>query len=67
MPRRARWQKGWVDEPGNEAPPLKHLKHNIGEMLNKALAVLAADKNLQAAITRMTDEIEEWWQTAQAA
>jgi type I restriction enzyme M protein len=40
VPKRARWNEGWVDENGNEVPPLKHLKHNIGEMLNKALAAI---------------------------
>jgi type I restriction enzyme M protein len=38
VPKRARWHEGWVDENGQEVPPLKHLKNNIGEMLNKALA-----------------------------
>jgi type I restriction enzyme M protein len=40
VPRRARWNEGWVDEHGQEVPPLKHLKQNIGEMLNKALAAI---------------------------
>lgn len=40
IPKRARWNECWVDEDGKERPPLKHLKHNIGEMLNKALAAI---------------------------
>lgn len=40
VPNRARWNEGWVDENGQEVPPLKHLKQNIGEMLNKALAAI---------------------------
>lgn len=40
VPMRARWNEGWVDEHDNEVPPLKHLKQNIGEMLNKALAAI---------------------------
>lgn len=40
VPNRARWNEDWVDENGQEVPPLKHLKQNIGEMLNKALAAI---------------------------
>lgn len=46
VPPRARWNDNWIkvnDDPsdgypkGAEVPALKHLKHNIGSMLNKAL------------------------------
>lgn len=37
VPKRARWNEGFVDENGNEHPPLKHIQNNIGQMLNKAL------------------------------
>lgn len=38
VPVRARWNNPWLDEePGQEVPPLKNLKHDIGVMLNKAL------------------------------
>jgi type I restriction enzyme M protein len=40
MPARARWHEGWIDDNGEEVPPLKHLKHDIGAMLNKALAAI---------------------------
>jgi type I restriction enzyme M protein len=40
VPRRARWHESWIDEEGNEVPPLKHLKHDIGNMLNKAIAAI---------------------------
>ena len=40
VPVRARWNEGWVDENGKQVPPIKHLKENIGEMLNKALAAI---------------------------
>ncbi|MDO8608665.1 MAG: type I restriction-modification system subunit M [Phaeospirillum sp.] len=40
VPQRARWHEGWVDEEGNEVPPLKHLKYDIGNMLNKAIAAI---------------------------
>jgi type I restriction enzyme M protein len=40
VPPRARWNTPWIDEKGAEVPPLKHLKHDIGAMLNKALAAI---------------------------
>jgi len=46
VPKRARWHEGWIDENGNEVPPLKHLKSNIGEMLNKALAAIEDENEL---------------------
>ena len=38
VPLRARWHEPWLDKEGNQVPPLKHLKQDIGNMLNKALA-----------------------------
>ena len=40
VPVRARWHESWKDENGDEVPPLKDLKSNIGEMLNKAIAAI---------------------------
>ena len=37
VPKRARWHEGFIDENGNQQPPIKHLQSNIGQMLNKAL------------------------------
>ncbi len=37
VPPRARWNEGFTDENGHSQPPIKHLQHNIGQMLNKAL------------------------------
>nr|WP_054549550.1 class I SAM-dependent DNA methyltransferase [Lysinibacillus sphaericus] len=37
VPKRARWNEGFVDDNGYEQPPIKHLQNNIGQMLNKAL------------------------------
>ncbi|AEP87288.1 type I restriction-modification system subunit M [Bacillus spizizenii] len=37
VPKRARWNEGFIDENGIEQPPIKHLQNNIGQMLNKAL------------------------------
>ena len=40
VPRRARWHEAWTDENGDVVPALKDLKHDIGNMLNKALAAV---------------------------
>lgn len=37
VPKRARWNKEFIDTNGKLQPAIKHLKHNIGQMLNKAL------------------------------
>ncbi len=37
VPIRARWNESFIDENGNQQPPIKHLQNNIGQMLNKAL------------------------------
>lgn len=37
VPPRARWNDNWIDENGNEQPPLKDIKTNVGTTLNKAL------------------------------
>lgn len=37
VPKRARWNEGFIDENGHPQPPIKYLKANIGQMLNKAL------------------------------
>lgn len=40
VPPRARWNEGFTDENGVAQPAIKHLKNNVGDMLNKALAAL---------------------------
>ena len=40
VPVRARWHESWTDENGDEVPALKDLKHDIGNMLNKAIAAV---------------------------
>ena len=40
VPVRARWNETWLDENGDTVPALKDLKHDIGAMLNKAIAAL---------------------------
>lgn len=37
VPKRARWNESFIDENGQQQPPIKHLQTNIGQMLNKAL------------------------------
>lgn len=40
VPVRARWHESWTDENGEVVPALKDLKHDIGSMLNKAIAAV---------------------------
>jgi type I restriction enzyme M protein len=40
VPPRARWNKPWVDDDGDNRPALKHIKVNVGSLLNKALEEL---------------------------
>jgi len=40
VPVRARWNASWLDAEGQEVPALKDLKHDIGNMLNKAIAAV---------------------------
>ena len=40
VPVRARWHETWTDENGERVPALKDLKHDIGNMLNKAIAAV---------------------------
>jgi type I restriction enzyme M protein len=48
VPPRARWNTPWVDpETGTRHPALKHIKDNVGSMLNKALEALE-DANADA-------------------
>lgn len=48
VPPRARWNTPWTDpETGTRHPALKHIKENVGSMLNKALEALE-DANADA-------------------
>ena len=40
VPPRARWNEEWTDGNGERVPALKDLKHDIGSMLNKAIAAV---------------------------
>lgn len=52
VPPRARWHQGWTDEEGNEIPPLKHLKADIGSMLNKAIAAVEEENDALAGVLK---------------
>lgn len=40
VPPRARWNEAWTDDSGKTQPALKHIKENVGSVLNKALEKL---------------------------
>jgi type I restriction enzyme M protein len=40
VPPRSRWNDPWIDAAGNQQSALKHIKENVGSMLNKALEAL---------------------------
>ncbi len=51
VPKRARWHEGWTDEEsGKDVPPLKHLKHDIGAALNKALSAIEHENTTLAGV-----------------
>ncbi len=52
VPARARWNESWIDENGDEVPPLKHLKHDIGNMLNKAIAAVEDENDSLAGVLK---------------
>lgn len=52
VPPRARWHESWIDENGQEVPPLKHLKHDIGNMLNKAIAAIEEENDALAGVLK---------------
>ena len=52
VPPRARWHESWVDENGDMVPPIKHLKHDIGNMLNKAIAAVEDENDSLAGVLK---------------
>ena len=52
VPPRARWHESWINENGQEVPPLKHLKHDIGNMLNKAIAAIEDENDALAGVLK---------------
>lgn len=52
VPVRARWHERWNDEDGNLVPALKDLKHDIGNMLNKAIAAIEDENDALAGVLK---------------
>ncbi|MDD3440057.1 MAG: class I SAM-dependent DNA methyltransferase, partial [Kiritimatiellae bacterium] len=52
VPVRARWDQTWTDEDGNLVPALKDLKHDIGNMLNKAIAAIEDENDSLAGVLK---------------
>ncbi|MCZ8517559.1 type I restriction-modification system subunit M [Paenibacillus filicis] len=52
VPVRARWHETWTDENGNTVPALKDLKHDIGNMLNKAIAAVEEGNDALAGVLK---------------
>lgn len=52
VPIRARWHESWTDENGELVPALKDLKHNIGNMLNKAIAAVEDENDALAGVLK---------------
>ena len=52
VPKRARWHETWTDENGEQVPALKDLKHDIGSMLNKAIAAVEDENDSLAGVLK---------------
>jgi len=52
VPVRARWHEPWKDRNGDLVPALKDLKHDIGSMLNKAIAAIEDENDELAGVLK---------------
>ena len=52
VPVRARWHEPWKDDNGDLVPALKDLKHDIGSMLNKAIAAIEDENDALAGVLK---------------
>ena len=52
VPVRARWHEPWQDENDDLVPALKDLKHDIGNMLNKAIAAIEEENDALAGVLK---------------
>jgi len=52
VPNRARWHESWTDENGEVVPALKDLKHDIGNMLNKAIAAVEDENDSLSGVLK---------------
>lgn len=59
VPVRARWQESWRDENGDTVPALRDLKHDIGAMLNKAIAALEDENDSLAGVLKNNIDFNE--------
>jgi len=58
VPPRARGHESWIDEQGSEVPPLKYLKHDIGNMLNKAIAAIEDENDALAEVLKNNHRLQ---------
>ena len=52
VPVRARWYSSWKDDNDDLVPALKDLKHDIGNMLNKAIAAIEDENDVLAGVLK---------------
>ena len=52
VPVRARWHEPWTDDNGDLVPALKDLKHDIGNMLNKAIAAIEDENDALTGVLK---------------
>ena len=52
VPVRARWHASWQAEKGDLVPAMKDLKHDIGNMLNKAIARIEDENDALAGVLK---------------
>ena len=52
IPKRARWHESWKDENSDTVPALKDLKHDIGNMLNKAIAAIEDENDSLSGVLK---------------
>jgi len=59
VPIRARWDESWTDENGDLVPAIKDLKHDIGNMLNKAIAAVEEENDALAGVLKNNIDFNE--------
>jgi len=52
VPMRARWKESWTNEKDELVPALKDLKHDIGNMLNKAIEAIEDENDALAGVLK---------------
>ena len=52
VPVRSRWHASWKDENGETVPAMKDLKHDIGNMLNKAIAAIEDENDALSGVLK---------------